>query len=155
MPSVDFGAEVSVQIVASGHEIAIPDIRDSDPLTGAQSLTTGSARGQSHPFPALGGFCAEAPVAQEPKLSARSALRVEHLNACEIGVQNCHRRIEDFLVQRLYSLDIDQLRGDVLKALGGISLRREQLFTTPQRRVGSLQRATLLLKQPLQFCYCA
>jgi hypothetical protein len=72
-------------------------------------------------------------MAQKPKLSARSALGAEHLNAREIGVQNCHLRIEDFLVQRLYSMDIDQLRGDVLKALGGIPLRREQLFTGAAR----------------------
>ena len=114
---MDIGAEVSVQIFASGHEIAIPDIRDYNPPTGAQSFATGSPRSRSYPFPALGGFCAEPPVAQELELSVGPALWYEHLDAREIGMQNRHRRIEDLLVQRLGCVGLYQLRGDVLKVL--------------------------------------
>ena len=78
--------EVSVQIFASGHEIAIPDIRNDNSAPGEQSLTATSARIRSYPFLAIGGFGTEPPVAQEPKLSVRSAIRIELLDACEIGV---------------------------------------------------------------------
>jgi hypothetical protein len=63
-------------------------------------------------------------MAHEPKLSVGSALRIEHLDACEIGVQNRHCCIEDLVVQRLDSVGVYQLRSDVQKILGGVKLGR-------------------------------
>ena len=49
------------------------------------------------------------------------------------------------------SVGVYQLRGDVLKALGGVKLRREHLLTLSQRRVGGFQLASLLLNELFQF----
>ena len=90
-------------------------------------------------------------MAQEPKFSVGSALRIKHLDACEIGVQNRHRCIDDLVVQRLDSLGVYQLRSDVLKMLGSVKLGREHLLTLSQRRDGSFQRASLLSNELFQF----
>jgi hypothetical protein len=62
----------------------------------------------------FGCFCAETPVAQEQKPSAGSALGVVHLDAREVRVQNCYRRIEDLLKQDLRPAGVDQLRSNLL-----------------------------------------
>jgi hypothetical protein len=66
-------------------------------------------------------------------------------------VQNCHRRIEDLLVQRLRSVDVYQFSGDVLKALGGVKLHREHLLTLSVRLFGGFQLAGLLSHALWQF----
>jgi len=83
---------------------------------------------------------------KEPKFSVSSALRIEHLDTCEIGVQNRHRRIEDFVVQRLDSGGVDQLRCDAMKMLGDVKFGREHLLTLSQRRVDGFRRQSLLFQ---------
>src|SRR3954454_20548678 len=106
---MDSPVQVSVQIFASRHEITIPDIRDGDSLARAQDLTTRSPRSWPHPFPALGSFRAQPPVAEEAKLPALPACAVEHLEAREVGIQDRQNGIENLLVESLYAPVVDQL----------------------------------------------
>jgi hypothetical protein len=129
-------------IVASGHEITMPDIRDDDPLTGSQSLTAAGLRSQAHPFPTLGCFLTEPTVALQPKFSVGSALGVEHLDACEIRMQNGPRCIEDLFVQFSRATRTYQLRSHTLKSSRGVKLCRQALLVS--RRL-SFERASLLL----------
>jgi hypothetical protein len=89
-------------------------------------------------------------VAQEPKFSVHSTLRIEYLDACEIGVQNRYRCVEDLVVQRLNSGGVDQLRSNAMKTLGGVKLHREYLLALSQRHAGGFQRASLLLNELFQ-----
>jgi len=142
---VDLGSEVSVQIVASGHELTKPYIRHDDPLTSAQSLTTGRLRSRAYPLPTLGGFLTEPTVAQQQKFSADSTLGVELLDAPEICMQNCLRCIKDLFVQLSRAVGAYQLRGDVLKALRSVQLCRQLLLVRPQRFICRFERKCTLL----------
>ena len=64
----------------------MPDIRDDDSLTSAQSLTAGRTRVRAYPYPALGGFFTKPPVGKELKLPVGPPLRVDHLDSRQVGV---------------------------------------------------------------------
>jgi hypothetical protein len=99
--------------------------------------------GRTH-FAVFGGFCAEPAVTQELELSVSSPLRLEHLDAREIGVQNRRRRIEDLLVQRFRRLSAHQLRSDQLKALAASSSIASICLLYLCASLGRFQRADLL-----------
>lgn len=71
--------------------------------------------------------------------------------AGDMGPHNRLQRIENLIVQRLYSLSTDQLRGDLLKALDGFPFRREHLLTMAQRCGGCFEGLNFLLNWPLDF----
>ena len=96
---VDSRIEKYLQILASGHESAVPDIRNHDPLTRPQSLATGRSGVRADPFPAFDRFHAEALVGQEFEFPGGTSLRLDHLNAGQVSVQNRQRGIEDLVVQ--------------------------------------------------------
>jgi hypothetical protein len=124
---MDTRAEVSFQRFASSHEITTSDIGDGNPLMSAQSLTTGSPRSWLYPLPLPGGFRTKPAVDQEPKLPAASASGVEHLEARELGMQDCLNCIENLLVQGICPAGIDQLCGDSLKVLSGVTLAQHRV----------------------------
>jgi hypothetical protein len=142
---MDAPVNVSIQIFASNHEVTSPDIRDGDPLPGAQGLAACSPRALPNPFPASDGFRAEASVAQEPKLPAAAAFGVEHLEASEVGVQDRHDRVENLLVQRLDPAAVDRLCGNLLKPLRGVK------FTLATRLVGVFRLRNLFPPALLRF----
>ena len=147
----DSCCDKSLQIIASGHEFAMADIGNGNPLTSAQSFTTGGSLTRVYPFPELGSLRAEPTVSHEPKLSVGSALGAEHLDTHEIGMQKRPRCPEDLFVQRFHPSSCYQLRSDLLNTLCGVKLYGEGLLAPSACLVSGFQLTSSLPQNAFEF----